>query len=174
MQNTKTISADPPEMRQLVDWPVALLAGLVAGTIFLLIMLLRLPSVFESTAWVPLQYLASIVMGSGVLPPAEPTWVMAIVGVLVHYALSIVFALILAFITHRWGFIVGIIVGALFGLAVYFINIYTVTLIFPWMAILQGTTFAVAHVFFGALAGAVYEGFERERFVPIDEPEEVA
>ncbi len=177
MQQSRETVGNPPQMRQLVDWPVALLAGLVAGTVFLLIILLRVPPIFGSTAWLPLQYLASLVMGPEVLPPAEPTAIVGIVGVVAHYALAIGFALVLAFITHRWGFWVGIIVGAAFGLGVYLINLYFFTLLFPWMYVLNGTTFATGHIFFGALAGAIYEGFERERFVPIDdthEPEEAA
>ncbi len=162
-------AADAPQMRQLVDWPVAVLAGMVAGTVFLLIVLFRIPAVYGASAWLPLQYMASLVMGEGVLPPAEPTALVGIVGVVVHYVLSLVFALTLAFITHRWGFFVGIIVGALFGLAVFFINMGIFTLFFPWMYILNVPTFAGGHIFFGALAGAVYEGFERERFVPIEE-----
>ena len=150
-----------------------MLAGMVAGTVFLLILLFRIPAIYGGTAWLPLQYMASLVMGSGVLPPAEPTVIVGIVGVVVHYILSLAFALTLAFITHRWGFLVGIIVGALFGLAIFFINMGIFTLLFPWMYVLNVPTFAGGHVFFGALAGAVYEGFERERFVPIEEEEAI-
>jgi uncharacterized membrane protein YagU involved in acid resistance len=175
MQTTQQAAVGPPRTRQIVDWPVALLAGLIAGTVFLMILLFRASAIFDgATAWVALQYLASMVLGTDVLPPAEPGALIAIVGVIVHYVLSILFALTLAFITHRWGFIIGIIVGALFGLAVFFINMGIFTLFFPWMYVLNVPTFAIGHVFFGALAGAVYEGFERERFVSVDGAEEDA
>lgn len=52
------------------------------------------------------------------------------VGVLVHLVLSLVYALLLAFIIHRWGLVVGIVGGALFGVAIYIINYYTFTALF--------------------------------------------
>ena len=91
------------------------------------------------------------------------------VGVLVHMALSLVYALLLAFIIHRWGLIVGILGGALFGLAIYVINYYTFTYLFPWFFPLRSWLVLATHVFFGATAGGIYEALERHIYV-LDEP----
>ena len=58
--------------------------------------------------------------------------------------------------------------GAVFGLALYYINVYTLTLLFPWFFMMQAGIFAVTHVIFGAVAGATYELLEVEEFVPVD------
>ncbi|MFN8449032.1 MAG: hypothetical protein U0521_10670 [Anaerolineae bacterium] len=47
---------------------------------------------------------------------------MIVVGVIVHYVLSFVFTLIITIVIHRWGLVVGIVGGALLGLALYGIN----------------------------------------------------
>jgi hypothetical protein len=85
-----------------------------------------------------------------------------------HFVLSILFALIIALIFHRWGIVVGLLGGGMIGAVVYFMNYYTFSLIFPWIFPYLSWMLLLAHIFFGALAGALYEVFEDERFV--DEP----
>jgi hypothetical protein len=156
-------------VRQVVDWSAAVMAGLIAGTAFLLINIVVFESDYGGTAAIPIRYMASIVMGEDVLPPpATFETGVVIVGLLVHYVLSVFFALILALIIHRWGFLIGLVVGALFGLAIFAINIYTVTLIYPWFFVWNTPLFAIAHVVYGALAGGIYEGFEVEAYVPVE------
>jgi len=171
---TQTYSIEP---KLVVDWRAALIAGLVAGSVFLAILLIGIPLIYGMSAAVPVRYIASLVMGAGVLPPTGPEEALAaplpmIVGLLVHYGLSVAFTMILAYITHRWGFLMGIIVGALFGAAVYAINIYTMTLIYEWFFVFNSLTFFIAHVLFGAVAGGLYEAIEVERYRPSVEPKE--
>jgi hypothetical protein len=156
-------------VRQVVDWSAAIMAGLIAGTVFLLLNIVVFESDYGGTAAIPIRYMASIVMGSDVLPPpATFDADVVVVGLIVHYVLSVIFALILAVIVHRWGFLMGVVVGALFGLAVFAINIYTVTLLFPWFYVWNTPLFAIAHVVYGALVGGIYEGFEVEEYVAVE------
>jgi hypothetical protein len=157
-------------VRQVVDWGAALWAGLVAGAVFLVLNLLLIPYIPGMTAPVFFRYTAAIVMGTGVLPPPADTITVSILAaaVLVNFALAIVFAFLLAIITHQWGLLAGILIGALFGFAIYAINLYAVMRLFPWFFLLQNSVFAVTHVIFGAVAGAVYEMLEVEKFVPMD------
>ena len=78
--------------------------------------------------------------------------------------------LLLAFIIHRWGLIVGIVGGALYGLSLYLINYLTFSAFFPWFYPLQSWMMVVGHVFFGALAGGLYEALERDIYVEVDTP----
>ena len=104
-------------------------------------------------------------MGPTVLaPPATFDPGIITTGLIVHFLMSLLFTSILAIITHRWGLITGIILGGLFGLGLYFINIYTMTIVFPWFIALKHNGFAWAHVIFGMCAGGVYELLEIERF----------
>ncbi len=162
------MTADVVRMRQLVDWSAAVWAGIVAGSVFLILNLILIPQYIGGNAWIVLRYIASLVLGTGVLPPPDTAnTTVLIVALLLNFALSIIFALILAAITHQWGLIIGMIVGALFGLGLYFINLYTLTLIFPWFFVMNSNLFMWIHVLFGLVAGATYEILEVEEFVPI-------
>ncbi len=157
------------KMRQVVDWSAALWAGLVASTIFLLLNLFFVPALVGGNGWITLRYTASLVMGSGVLPPpATFDAGVLIVALLTHYVLSIALSLLLAFIIHRWGLIVGFVGGALFGLALYFIHFYTVTLLFPWFFAVRSLPLLLSYAIFGAVAGGIYETLEVEEFVPVE------
>ncbi len=158
-----------PKMRQVVDWRAAIWAGIIAGIVFLLVNMI-LTDAYLGSPWVIVRLAASILMGTKVLPPPA-TFDAAIfsVALLVHLPLSIIFASLIAMVLHRWGMIVGILGGALFGLAFYFINFYTFSAIFPWFFPLRGWMMAFSHLAFGALAGGVYEALEVEKFVPVEE-----
>jgi hypothetical protein len=153
-------------MRQVMDWRAAIWAGLIAGAVFLGLQMAILASVSGGSPWVMLRMVAAIVMGEDVLPPPA-TFDPRIAGValLIHFALSVLFALIIAFVLHRWGLLVGILGGALFGLALYAINYYTFTLFFPWFFSMRGWIVVLVHIIFGATAGGVYEAFEHEEYV---------
>ena len=161
--------ANPPAMRQLVDWSAAVWAGLIAGTFFLLLLLVATPIVAGGNAWVVLRLLASVVLGSGILaPPATFSLSALLAGIITHYILSLGYALLLAYIIHRWGLIVGLVGGAMFGLALYALNFYTLTFFFPWFFAMRSWPVVLSHIIFGAVAGGVYESLEIEEFVPVD------
>lgn len=162
MSKTKT------KMRQVVDWRAAMWAGVISGIIFLG-MNMTLTAIYVSSPWVVVRLIASVVLGKTVLPPPATFDVaIFIVSLIVHLALSIGFACLLAIIIHRWGLIVGIFGGALFGLALYFINFYTFSFFFPWFFPMRSWIMVVSHMAFGALAGGIYEALEVEEFVPVE------
>jgi hypothetical protein len=157
-------------MRQLVDWRAAVWAGIIAGSAFLLLNLFLIPLFVGGNAWVIVRLLASVILGEGILaPPATFDLTALVVALPTHFALSIGFSLLVAFIIHRGGLLSGIIGGALIGLALYAINFYTLTFFFPWFFAMRNWVFVLTHVAFGALAGGVYEGLEVETFVPVVE-----
>jgi hypothetical protein len=152
-------------IRQLVDWRAAIIAGVVAGVI-----LLALEMLFTARAvgspWIFVRMLAAVALGPKVLaPPATFTPGIFAVALLIHLPLSIAFACVIAFVLHRWGLLVGIVGGALLGLALYWINFGTVFNLVPWFAPMKGWETMLAHVVFGAVAGGIYELLEVERFV---------
>lgn len=153
--------------RQMLDWRAALIAGLIAGAVFLLLQMVLRALLTGGRIWIVPRYIAAMVLGEQVLPPPSTfDGGVVLVGLLVHFTLAIIFAFILAFIIHRWGLLVGIIGGALFGLALYAINYYTFSILFPWFFPARAWIDVVSHVVFGALAGGIYEWLEVERYVP--------
>jgi hypothetical protein len=151
-------------VRQLMDWRAAIIAGIVAGVVFLMVNM-WLASAYLGNANLPLQLSAALVLGKSVLPPAVQIAASAyLVGLVVHFALAIVFACIVAFCLYQWGIWTGIIGGALFGLAMYAINYYAFAEWFPWFTPMRSWIMALSHAVYGAVAGGVYEALERERF----------
>jgi hypothetical protein len=142
-----------------VTWRAIPIAGLVAGTVFLVTNLLVSALVLQTGGFLILRYSAALVMGSGVLSRNDAT--VYIVGVLVHYGLSLLFSLLVAIVVHRWGLIVGIVGGALLGLALYSINLYALTRFFEWFFAIDSVALLLSHILFGAVAGGVYEVLDR-------------
>ncbi len=152
--------------RQIMDWRAAVVAGLLAGALTMLLWVLLLALTTGGSIWAPFHHVAAILLGQSVLTPSQTINIQVVLtGSLIHLFLSVIYSVILAFIIHRWGLWVGIIGGALFGLALYTINYYTFTTLYPWFFPLRGWIALVGHVFFGAAAGGIYEGLERDIYV---------
>jgi len=163
-------TGDSPRMRQLVDWSSAIWAGLIGGTVFLIFNLLLSPILLGGNAWVQIRLIASIVMGPEILAPPATFHTGALVAALIcHYALSVGFALLVAYVVHRWGLIVGIVGGAVLGLFLYAINFYSVTYFFPQFFPMRGAAMLLSHLLFGAVVGGLYEALEVEEFVPVND-----
>lgn len=157
-------------MRQVMDWRAAVIAGLIAGLLTFVLRIFLWVAVTGGSFWAPFYQSAAILLGPESLAPvAAPQGGVVAVGILVHFTLSLLYSLILAFIIHRWGLIVGIVGGALFGVAIFVINYYTFTYFFPWFSPLRGWLVLATNVFFGATTGGIYEALERDVYVA-DEP----
>ena len=158
------MNATRARIRQVVDWNAALWAGLISGLVFLVVDIL-LSAAFLGSPWVYMRIIASLVLGSAVLPPpAGFDLSVFLVAVVVQVLLSLVYASLLAVIIHRWGLIVGILGGALYGFTIYLINFYTLSFFFPWFYPYRSWIILWGHVLFGALAGGLYEALEVEKF----------
>ena len=154
---------------QLVDWSAAVWAGIVGGAIFLLMNLFVTPLLMGGNAWVQVRLLASVVLGARILAPPATFDAGALAAALaVNFALAILFALLVAWVLHRWGLVVGIVGGAVLGLALYLVDFYSLTCFFPQFFAMNGRGYLLSHVVFGAVVGGVYEALEVERFEPAD------
>lgn len=158
-----------PRMRQLVDWSAAVWAGLIAGALSLGLspLLFKAADVFN--------LLSYPILGETTVDGLRLSAVL--VGTLVHLIASLLFGLLTAFLLHRWGIIIGIVGGALLGLALYAINFYAILEFLPNLVSETGLIqiewlrndwrMPLMHILFGATAGGIYESLEVEEFVPI-------
>jgi hypothetical protein len=159
-------------IRQLVDWRAALWAAFLSGWAFFLLTLFALPRVTGGNAWVMTRFMASLSLGQEILPPPPSFDAGALMAaILTNFILTLFFGLFVAYVIHRGGLLLGILGGAILGLAVYTINFYVFTYFFPWFFPLRGWATAFNHVVLGALAGGIYEWLEIEKFVPIVDEE---
>ena len=105
---------------------------------------------------------AALLMGPGVLPPpSTPQWNILLVATLIHLALSIAYALVPARIAGRLNVGPALSIGALYGLAIYIVNLYGLTLVFPWFAVARDWVTLVAHLVFGMLLFVGCQLFKR-------------
>lgn len=131
-------------------------AGLIAGAVFMM-MEMGLVALSGGSPWAPPRMIAAIVMGEGVLPPpANFDLMIMIAAMAVHFMLSIVIGLGFAFIAKRFGLLMAVGVGAVVGLALYVVNFYGMTAIFPWFAMARNTISIVSHIAFGMVLGLSY------------------
>ena len=92
-----------------MDKRAATIAGLIAAVISLLVGMGVLQFLHDSAFGLP-RLLATIVLGRGALDPDITSNNTAlIVGGAVHLVLGLVFAFLISFTLHRWGFWVGLI-----------------------------------------------------------------
>jgi len=134
------------------------LAGIVAGIVATAAQLAlwgifsdALPAILFRDA----RLAAAIVMGPGVLPPPATFDVgVMLVATVVHFALSIVYGVVLAPLVAVIDARRGLAVGGVFGLALFVLNMYGFTLVFPWFDAARDWITAAAHVVFGVTAAA--------------------
>jgi hypothetical protein len=154
-----------------VQWRAAIGAGIAAGI---------LATVVEVALWLALtgrvarilyrdaRFAGRIVMGSSALSPADSRASIMLVATLVHFALSIVYAVIVARLTAGSGCTLRCLAGGVFGLALFIVNRYGLRALFRGSRrVVTGSTLA-AHVAFGVVAAGAYRvaGPARARLIP--------
>jgi uncharacterized membrane protein YagU involved in acid resistance len=144
------------------DWRAAVWAGIIAGLVFMVLEMILVPLFMEGSPWGPPRMIAAIALGEGVLPPPD-TFAPGIlaVAVVVHFVLSIVYALILAALIAGSSRAASIWLGAGFGLVLYLVNFYLFTAIFPWFAMARNWISVFSHIMFGLVAGWAYVALRR-------------
>tara|TARA_R110000782_G_scaffold120327_2_gene211259 strand:+ start:538 stop:807 length:270 start_codon:yes stop_codon:yes gene_type:complete len=82
-------------------------------------------------------------------------------AMVVHFMLSIIIGIGFAFVAKRIGWVMALVVGALVGPALYVVNFYGMTAIFPWIAMARNTIAIVSHIAFGMVLGLSYKALAR-------------
>ena len=148
-----------------LNWKPAVTSGVVAGVVataaqvFLwLVFTDALPGIFYRDA----RLTAAILLGHGVLPPpATFDWKVMMVATIIHFAISIAYGLILARFLSRIEMTLSLIVGSIYGLMIYTVNMYGVTAIFPWFSEARDWITVVTHVVFGVSLAGTYKALTR-------------
>jgi hypothetical protein len=135
------------------QWRAAVLAGLIAGVILLVV-----PS---GSPWSGIIFLAPVVMGR--IIPAEAGLAPAVVW-LIHLAVSVVYGLLISVAAVRFRQAKAFLAGAVVGAILYLINLGIVSALWPS---LRGKEVAVAfaHIVFGLIAAGAYRGLLKRTVV---------
>ena len=137
-----------------------ILAGVIAGTLATLIQVLLwlvFTDDFPAILFRDARLTAALVLGGSVLPPpATFDAGIMLAAALVHFTLSIAYTALLAPLAVRFKSSLALLAGVGFGVALYIINLYGFTAIFPWFAQARGWIALIAHVVFGVTVIPVY------------------
>ncbi len=137
----------------------AAFSGIIAGFFFALLMMSLIPLFTGESAWTSVRMVAAIVMGERALESTTAAFdtSLAIVALFVHFALSILYAVILSYVIYRLETAAALLVGALFGLVLYMINFYAFTGLFTWFVAGRNWVSIVAHLIFGIMLAFAYK-----------------
>lgn len=106
--------------------------------------------------WRDARLTAALVLGLSVLPPpATFDAGILLVASGVHFLLSILYAALL-WPLRRTSTPASLLVGVLFGGALYLVNLYGFTVIFPWFVHARGGATLAAHLVFGLAVMLTY------------------
>lgn len=141
------------------DAGAAIRAGLIAGLVFVVLEMALVATVGGGSPWGPPRMIGAIALGKDVLPPPA-TFDLGVfaVAMLVHFALSVVLALVFVFVATRLNLsrTAFIVAGVVFGLLVYLLHFYGLTAVFPWFVGARTWITILSHVVFGAVLAAAY------------------
>lgn len=151
-------------MTKSIDFKAAALSGVIAGAVFLAAEMALVALLMGESPWAPPRMMAAIVQGPGVLPPPA-TFDAGIVAVamLVHFGLSVALGVAFA-VLHgllKASTTIAIVAGVVFGLAVYVVDFYVLTAVFPWFAMARNMISIFAHALFGLVLGWSYHRLAR-------------
>ena len=139
-------------------------AGIAAGTLSTLAQLLLWAASGED-AWTLLLrdagLTAALLPGGSAPSPSDgidARIMLAATGI--HFALSIAYAALLLPVAKRLAFTPSMFAGAGFGAALYFVNLYGFTFIFPWFAQARGGITLAAHLAFGIAVMLTYRSLD--------------
>lgn len=161
-------TAPKDELHGITNWKAGVWAGLIAGVIFIVLDMIMVRMFMGERPWAPPPIIAAMLLAQGVLPgyDSPPSFDVGIMvtALAIHFVLSVVYGLIVAWLVHRFDWGGGLLIGAAFGLAIYIINAYVIAPIaFAWFTLAQNWISAFAHIVFGLIAAVAYIGLRKPR-----------
>jgi len=151
-----------------INWSAAIWSSVIAGLVFAALEVVMVPVFQGGSMWAPLHMIGAIALGPSAMA-APDTFDLPVVGtaVAVHMVLAIVYGVILAYLIQRLDTGMAVVGGALFGLALYFINFYGFTRWFPWFADARDWISIFTHMVQSGLMAYMYKVMDRNRVAAI-------
>lgn len=141
-----------------INWRAAISTGLLAGLLFLLLEMIMVPLFLGGSPWAPPRLIGAILLGRDVLPPpATFNLAVFVTAMLLHFSLSVIYGIIVGFLTHRQSMTVALGIGLVFGFILYLVNFFLFTAEFPWFANARNWVSIFAHIVFGLAAAWLYK-----------------
>jgi hypothetical protein len=149
--------AQAPERKRITRWGKGAFAGLIAGTLFITVEMFLMEAFGKGDIWDHVRLSASITLGNRAVVTSTPfTFDIFFVGVLMHFVLSIWYAVVLGMLIRTLKPAAAVSVGAGFGLLMYLFHFYGLAAFYPWVANWRNWIVVVTHLIFGMSAAWVY------------------
>ena len=131
-------------------WKAAIWSGIIAAMVMLILEFIMNPLFLGNSMWAPVRMIGAILLGKSVVPPpATFDFGIMMAAVAAHIPLSVIYAIITAWIIRRTSYGLALLLGAVGGLLIYLINFYAFTALFPWFANARNWVQIVIHIIFG-------------------------
>ena len=138
-----------------IRWSRAVQAGLIAGVILFLLT--------RGIPWVGSGMINPAVMGREISTGQEATPMLFMWAVFAHFAVSILYGLIVAPIVHGFRPWMAGAVGAIVGLVLYFISYAIAGMLMNGVSSESEWPVVAIHIIFGIICAEAYKGFVRRR-----------
>ena len=140
-----------------LDVSAAMTAGFVAGWVALVAWIACSVSIYDEPASKLPRMIAAMILGQGALGTEdEPELAVVATGLVLHFALALSFGTALALLVRHVREGLAACAGALFGVALYVLDLHLLTAFFPWFTQLRTLDTLGAHMLFGILAATAY------------------
>ena len=160
MNKTRTSTPGASLHDMAPNLSAAFCAGVISGVVSTIAQV-ALWGICMENSWLSLlnrdiRLTAAILMGREVLPPPVTVdWQVITVATFIHFVLSIAYSFFFAFLVSRLNKKLWLAAGLIYGLAIYGVNMYGMTFIYPWFSEVRDWITVAAHAVFGiCLAGA--------------------
>ena len=131
-------------------WKASIWSGIIAGFVMLFLEMIMNPVFLGNSMWGPSRMMGAILLGNEVVPPPGTFDLGVLIAALVvHFPLSVVFAIIIGVLVRKVNITIALLIGAAGGIIIYFINFYGFTALFPWFANARNWVQIVIHILFG-------------------------
>lgn len=146
-------------MQRRFDWKATFLAGIIAGTAFILLQCTLTALIGHGTFWAPLRMIAGMTLWKSVVPPpGDFAFGVVLMGLLNHYVLALVYATVFAFAMSflRFGTVLTVTAGVVWAMMLYLANFYVFYEAWMWFENARSWITALDHIIFGAVLGWSY------------------
>ena len=138
----------------------------------ILLQMAMYPLFLDRSAWFHPRLIAAVMLGRDVLPSVDsgPDAGVAFAAMIVHYTLSIIYAVVAAVVLDRVRFRPAVALGAVGGWVLYMVNYYGFTGVFEWFVASRNWITTFTHISFGIGAAMAYKALERPERIAHTQP----
>lgn len=154
------LSARPgtlPNLRVFDPGTAAVLAGLIAGLVYMPGRMLFAVLWTPHGSGAPLNRIAALLLGPDVLPPHPTNFVVIGIALLIHACLCLVCGQVIGHLVRHQRPLGAALRGLAIGLGIFVLNYFVIApLMFPWFADGAHIGTALSHMVFGAVGAGVF------------------